>query len=96
MFGCNSFPVIDMAATGKRINEFREKSKLTVREIQNYFGFEYPQAVYKWVNGKTLPSVDNLLALAALFEQQMQVRVHMDDLLVYADQEVDHFFSAFF
>ena len=64
------FPVIDPIATGKNI------IRLRVRDLQAYFGFEEPQAIYKWQQGKSLPSVDNLYALGALFE------VPMEDILV--------------
>jgi transcriptional regulator with XRE-family HTH domain len=77
-----SFPVIDMPATGRSIELHRRAAHLSVKDIQTYFGFEYPQAVYKWQRGETLPSVDNLLALARL------LKVSMEDLLVYEDQEV--------
>ena len=77
-----AFPVIDLVRTGCRIEQMRRKAGLSVRELQSYFGFEYPQAIYKWQHGECLPSVDNLLALARL------LRVPMEDLLVYEDQEV--------
>ena len=61
-----SFPVIDMAATGRNIQKLRESSGLTVADLQAYFGFEAPQAIYRWQSGKTIPSTDNLLALGYL------------------------------
>ena len=30
-------------------------------------GFDAPQAIYKWQEGKTTPTVDNLIALGKLF-----------------------------
>ena len=56
------FPVIDLAATGNNIRRLRIERGLTVRDIQSYFGFEEPRAVYKWQNGESLPTVDNLYA----------------------------------
>ena len=70
------FPVIDLAATGRNIRRLREERGLTVRDLQAYFGFEEPQAIYKWQKGKSLPTVDNLYALAALLQ------VTVDDILV--------------
>ena len=64
-------PVIDMTATGKKIKEVRERCGLTVRDVQNYFGFLAPQAIYSWERGETLPSVDNLYALIFLFGVSM-------------------------
>ena len=70
------FPVIDMAATGANIARLRQERGLTVRDLQQFFGFEEPQAIYKWQRGKSLPNVDNLYALSALF------RVPMNEILV--------------
>ena len=77
-----SFPVIDLKSTGGNIESCRREAGLSVRELQDYFGFEYPQAIYKWQHGECLPTVDNLLALSRILE------VKMEDLLVYEDQEV--------
>lgn len=70
------FPVIDTAATGANIVRLRRERGLTVRDLQQFFGFEEPQAIYKWQRGKSLPNVDNLYALSALF------RVPMNEILV--------------
>ena len=85
MAECAFFPVIDLSRKGRNIQQLRKRAGLTVRELQDYFGFEYPQAIYKWQHGECLPSVDNLLALARL------LRVPMEDLLVYDDREVSIF-----
>ena len=60
------FPVIDMAATGSVIKALREQNGYSVQDVQEYFGFDQPQAIYKWQRGETLPSVDNLYALSTL------------------------------
>lgn len=67
-----SFPVIDMAATGRNIQKLRESSGLTVADLQAYFGFDAPQAIYRWQSGKTIPSTDNLLALGYLLDVPME------------------------
>jgi len=93
MIEMTSFPTIDLVRTGKRIEALRKQRGFTVRDIQQYFGFEYPQAVYKWQHGECLPSVDNLFALAKLF------RVGMEDLLVLSgseDREVPVFYGGIF
>ena len=66
------FPVIDPVATGENITRLRKARGLTVRDLQNWFGFEEPQAIYKWQKGKSLPTVDNLYALGALLEVPME------------------------
>ena len=70
------FPVIDLEATGENITRLRKSRGLTVRDLQNWFGFEEPQAIYKWQKGKSLPTVDNLYALGMLLD------VPMEDILV--------------
>ena len=70
------FPVIDPVATGENILRLRKARGLSVRDLQNWFGFEEPQAIYKWQKGKSLPTVDNLYALGAL------LNVPMEEILV--------------
>ena len=41
------FPVIDPVATGKNILSLRKEKGLTVKNLQEYFGFEEPQAIYR-------------------------------------------------
>ena len=84
-----TFPVINMTATGRNIQRMRRAAGLKVSDVQRYFGFEYPQAVYKWERGESMPSVDNLLALAQL------LHVKMDDLLVHDDREVEILFGKY-
>lgn len=77
------FPVIDPVATGANIARLRQERGLTVRDLQLFFGFEEPQAIYKWQRGKSLPSVDNLYALSRLF------RISMNEILVSASYDTD-------
>ena len=71
-----TFPVIDLAATGDNIRRLRIERGLSVKDLQSYFGFEEPRAIYKWQRGESLPTVDNLYALGSLFD------VPMDQILV--------------
>jgi transcriptional regulator with XRE-family HTH domain len=54
----------------------RANAGLTVRDLQVIFGFATPQAIYKWQHGTAMPTLDNLVVLAAIFE------VPMDDIIV--------------
>lgn len=69
-------PTIDLVQTGQRIKELREKAGYTVKDIQEYLLFESPQAIYKWQQGKNLPSQENLVALGYLLD------VSIEDILV--------------
>ncbi len=88
MYAQTAYPVINLVETGRCIERQRRQAGLTVRELQTYFGFEYPQAIYKWQHGECLPTVDNLLALSRI------LRVPMEDLLVYEDQGVSCFLGT--
>lgn len=60
-------PVIDLTLTGQNISNIRKQRGMTVKELQSIFGFATPQAIYKWQQGAALPTVDNLVVLAAVF-----------------------------
>ena len=65
-----------MARTGQNINRLRKLAGLSVRDLQEIFGFATPQAIYKWQQGVALPTIDNLVVLAAV------LNVRLDDILV--------------
>lgn len=74
-----TMPTINMVATGINITRLREQAGFTVKDLQDVFGFATPQAIYKWQHGTALPTIDNLVVLAAVFD------VAIDDLLVIDD-----------
>lgn len=94
----HAFPVIDLIATGDNIRRLRLERGFTVRDLQTFFGFEQPQAIYKWQKGACLPTVDNLYALGSLFG------VPMDQILIpvavnlpsYIEQQESSCCSSFF
>ena len=59
-------PTIDLPGTGNNINALRKQAGISVRDIQTAVGLSSTQAVYKWLNGQALPTVDNLVILSAL------------------------------
>ena len=74
-----NIPAINMVATGRNICRLRETAGLSVKELQDVFGFTTPQAIYKWQHGAALPTVDNLVVLAAV------LGVSIDDIIVTDD-----------
>ena len=76
----NRIPVIDMIATGNNIMRMRINAGMTVKELQDVFGFTTPQAIYKWQRGLTMPTLDNLVVLAAVFD------VTVDEILIFRDE----------
>ncbi|MDE5863096.1 MAG: helix-turn-helix domain-containing protein [Lachnospiraceae bacterium] len=69
-------PMIDMAGTGKNIERLRKQKGLSVKDLQDIFAFSTPNAIYKWQRGAAMPTLDNLIVLAAVFQ------VTVDDILV--------------
>ena len=75
----DNIPTIDMVRTGNNITRLRMEAGLSVRDLQRILGFATPQAIYKWQQGRALPTLDNLVVLAAV------LGVRIDDILIYRD-----------
>ena len=75
----STIPVINVTATGANIARLRQRAGISVRQLQTIFGFSTPQAIYKWQRGAAMPTVDNLVVLAAVFG------VTVDQILVCGD-----------
>ena len=69
------YPIIDKKKTGMKIKVFMELKGYTVKDIQEYLGLACVQSIYHWLDGSSLPSVDNLYALSKLFN------VSIDDMI---------------
>ena len=76
----NSIPTINMAATGKNINKLRKRAGISVKQLQDVLGFNTPQAIYKWLSGVSMPTIDNLVILAAV------LGVTIDEIIVVDEQ----------
>ena len=71
-----NIPTVDLVATGQNIEKLRKEAGYSVKELQSIFGFGTPQAIYKWQHGECMPSIDNLVVLATIFQ------VHMEEIIV--------------
>ncbi len=69
-------PTIDMVATGLKIKEKIACKGMAVKDVQKVFGFASPYPIYKWINGQSLPAIENLVVLAKIMDTTV------DDLLV--------------
>ena len=63
---------IQQRETGKQIKKMLMQHGYTVKDVQRVMGFENPQAIYKWISGKSLPSIDNLVILSRLLHTSME------------------------
>lgn len=67
---------IDIEKTGKKMKQILKEAGYDVKIIQKYLHLSCPQPVYRWFNGKVLPTVDHLFMLSKL------LGIHMEDFLV--------------
>ena len=74
-------PDVNLKRTGKLLKQLREENHLKVSDLRDFFGFDYPNAIYDWEKGLKLPNISNLIALSMLYE------VSIDELLLSDEQE---------
>ena len=72
---------IDMIQTGKVLRRYAEENNYRVKDIQEYLGLACPQPIYRWYQGKNIPSIDHLCRLSQLY------KVHIEDLIRVEDDE---------
>ena len=63
---------IQQKETGKQIRKLLMENGYTVKDVQRAMGFENPQAIYKWISGRSLPSLDNFVILSRLLHTSME------------------------
>ncbi len=66
---------IDMTATGRNIHSMRINAGMTIKAIQQACGVT-ATAVCNWQRGKAMPTIDNLVILAQIWD------VKIDDIIV--------------
>ena len=64
-------------STGRNILRLRRAAGLSVRELQEIFGFSTPQAIYKWQRGDALPTLDNMTVLSRV------LGVSIEEIILY-------------
>lgn len=69
-------PTIDSEETGKNIKRLMDEKDISYKDVYLALGLCGHQAVYKWIWGQSLPTLDNLVGLAYLLD------CSIDDILV--------------
>lgn len=72
--------VIDLVKTGRNIERLMVERGFTARDVQQRLGFTERRPIYFWMQGKNLPSIDNLFMLAEMLQ------VSIDDILIPKDE----------
>lgn len=67
-------PTINMVETGVRIKKLRVANGYTISRLADVLGVTQ-QAVCKWQNGQSVPSIDHCVELSDLFQ------VRIDDII---------------
>ena len=86
-------PVINLRKTGENIARMRKEAGISVREMQIMFGFTNPQAIYSWQNGRSLPSVDNFIILAAILGTTIDEIVSVEEDDPEDNEDISYFHS---
>ena len=73
-------PTINLEATGENMKRIMDERKITVRNVADELGFSTVSGIYKWLHGRGLPSVDNLVGLSHVLQ------VRMEDILVLEER----------
>lgn len=73
------YRVIDQKKTGEKMKKMLLGKGYDVKALQKYLNLSGTQSIYRWFQGKMLPSIDNLLAISDL------LGVSVEDLLEYKD-----------
>lgn len=68
-------PMIDIEATGANIRRLRKERGIKVKDVQDILGMANPTSIYIWENGRSIPSIDNLVILARI------LNVKLDDIV---------------
>ena len=79
----NIFTTLDAVLTGRKFHNAIKQSGYSIRELQEMLGLSCPQPIYRWIKGRTMPSIDNLYMLSRI------LGVPMEDLLVPGGQGRD-------
>lgn len=66
---------IDKVRTGQQIRLLMEKRGVTVRDVKNALSLACVQSVYHWLDGQSMPTLDNLYTLSDLLKAPMDMLV---------------------
>ena len=56
-----------MKATGANIKAIMKAKGFKVADVQTRCGFNTPQAIFKWLRGDCVPTIDNMIIIADMF-----------------------------
>ena len=72
--------LINVAKTGERIHTLMKDRGISPNDIKRACGLTTTNVIYKWVHGKHLPSIENMVEVARL------LGVTVDEILVLEER----------
>lgn len=92
------FPIIDRKRTGIRLRRIMDERGLSVKDVQQYLELGSVQSVYHWLNGLSMPTIDNLYALSELFQMPIDDLVcgNRDNVFAYKSGSQCERISAYY
>ncbi len=76
-------PVINIELSCRNLKRICEERGYSAGSLQKALGLGSSQACYKWFAGKSLPNIDNLIAISRLLD------VQLDEILVTDDRNLE-------
>lgn len=67
-----NFMTIDTKLSAQILRTAIKNSGYSVAELQEMLYLACPQPIYRWMNGNTLPSIDNLYRLSQILNTSME------------------------
>ena len=82
-----NYIVIDAELTGQRLKKAFKDNGYSVREIQYKLDLCCPQGIYRWLQGKTLPSLANLYMLSQILQVSMEELIVTRNIVINREKE---------
>lgn len=67
-----NYITLDVKSSGQKLHAAIRKSGYSVRDIQKMLSLACPNSVYRWINGHTMPSIENLFRLSRILNTSME------------------------
>lgn len=82
-----NYIIIDAELTGQRLKEAIMEKGYSVREIQYKLDLCCPQSIYRWLQGKTLPSLANLYMLSQILQKPIETLLVTKNIVINREYE---------
>ena len=64
--------LLNKKSTGENIRKLILTSKFSYEDIAEFLQLNSPRVIYEWVNGEKMPSLENFINLALIFNVKLE------------------------